>query len=149
MIETFLKVPVSQAPDGSRIIESSLVREGNKRNYSYVIKTQVEQRGQIIDKKRTISAYEYIAMESQRCPESNQLKYTRLCMIDHGMYFIIDYFENVIGKPLTCIIQVNTEELKKAEAGSLKLPSYLDFGEVITDKDEFKKSTMARKNYNP
>jgi len=64
MIETFLKVPVSQAADGSRIIESSLVREGNKRNYSYVLKTQVEQRGQIIDKKRTISAFEYIAMES-------------------------------------------------------------------------------------
>ena len=45
MIETFLKTPTGQNADGSRIIESSLVREGNKRNFSYVLKTQVEQRG--------------------------------------------------------------------------------------------------------
>lgn len=60
------------------------------------------------------------------------------------MYFIIDWYENVPGKPLTCIIQVNNEKLKSSD---LKLPSYLEFDREITDNDMFFRRTMAEKDY--
>ena len=38
----------------------------------------------------------------------------RLCAIDDtGLYMIIDWYEKVEGQPLTCIIQINQEELEE------------------------------------
>ncbi len=55
-------------------------------------------------RKRCISAAEYVEMESQRHADIKPLKSTRLCTIDEGIYMIIDWYENVIEQPLTCII---------------------------------------------
>ncbi len=59
---------------------------------------------------------------------------------------IIDWYEHVPGQPLTCIIQVNTRELLKSEQ-RVKLPSYLCVDRDITDLEEFKTSTFAKKDY--
>lgn len=86
------------------MIEQSVIREGSNRAFTYTHKTQIEIKGQVMIKKRAISAAEYVELESQRRPDIKQLKSTRLCTIDDGLYMIIDWYEFVDGQPLTCII---------------------------------------------
>jgi hypothetical protein len=57
-------------------------------------------------------------------------------MIDNGLYMIFDYYGNVDGQPLTCIIQVD-EALHREKGSRIKLPDYLDIYKEITDIDEF------------
>ena len=60
---------------------------------------------------------------------------------------VLDWFESVEGQPLTCIIQVNSEDLKNADT-QIKLPAYLQVEQDITDKEEFKPRTLARIDFN-
>lgn len=62
VIETFLKHPEQQGE--KRMIEQSVVREGSNRAFTYTHKTQIEIKGQIMIKKRAISAAEYVELES-------------------------------------------------------------------------------------
>ena len=85
-----------------------------------------------MNRKRCISAAEYVEMESQRRNDIKPLVATRLCTIDDGIYMIIDWYEQVIEQPLTCIIQVNKEQLRNKEL-RMKLPDYLILDRDITD----------------
>ena len=76
-------------------------------------------------KKRSISAAEYIELEQNRREDMKKLVSTRLCSIDEGIYMVIDYYGEVDGQPLTCIIQINEEEHKKHGDKKIKLPPYL------------------------
>lgn len=76
-------------------------------------------------KKRSISASEYIELEQNRREDMKKLVSTRLCSIDEGIYMVIDYYGEVDGQPLTCIIQINEEEHKKHGDKKIKLPPYL------------------------
>jgi hypothetical protein len=66
--------------------------------------------------------------------------------MDKGMYMIIDWYEQVDGQPLTCIIQVNSEELRNSGA-RIKLPDYLHVAKDISDMEEFKPRTLAHLDY--
>lgn len=57
---------------------------------------------------------------------------------------IIDWYEHVKDQPLTCIIQVNSEELKDS-GERIKLPSYLQIDRDITNKEEFNAIELARR----
>lgn len=46
-------------------------------------------------KKRSISAAEYIELESLRRTDIPVLKSIRRCIIDDGLYMIIDWYEDV------------------------------------------------------
>lgn len=96
VIETFLKYPENNGANGRRIIESSIVRTGANRAFTYTHKILLETHGQQILKKRSISAAEYIEMESQRRTDIKPLISTRLCTIFEGLYMIIDWYLHVI-----------------------------------------------------
>ena len=64
-------------------------------------------------KKKVITAAEYIDIETHRREDMKNLVSTRLSSIDKGIYMVIDYYGEVDGQPLTCIIQINEEEHKK------------------------------------
>jgi hypothetical protein len=55
-------------------------------------------------KKKNISAAEYIQMKSQIKKGSRTLKTKRVCIIDNGVYIIVDYFPEIDGAPLLGII---------------------------------------------
>ena len=57
--------------------------------------------------------------------------------IDNGLYIIIDYYPEIDGQPMICIIQINEESHKRTEAGRVKLPSYIQVDRDITDLEEF------------
>ena len=66
--------------------------------------------------------------------------------MDQCMYMIIDWYDQVDGQPLTCIVQVNQEELRNSGA-RIKLPSYLQIAKDISDLEEFKPRSLARADY--
>lgn len=95
-----------------------------------------------MSRKRSISAAEYVEMESQRRTDIKPLHSTRLCTIDEGIYMIIDWYENVPEQPLTCVIQVNKDQLRNKDL-RMKLPEYLVLDRDITDKEEFMTFALA------
>lgn len=50
---------------------------------------------------------------------------------------IIDYYPEIEGQPLICVIQIDEEEHRKAGEKRVKLPSYLNIDRDITDLLEF------------
>lgn len=86
-------------------------------------------------------------MESQRRTDCKSLKSQRLCTIDNGLYMIIDWYEHVPGQPLTCIIQVNDQDIKKSDG--IKLPEYLQTVKDITDLEEYMPKALAKADYKP
>ena len=68
---------------------------------------------------------------------------TRIVTIDNGLYIIIDYYPEVEGQPMICIIQINEEEHKRSGAGRVKLPSYINVDRDITDLAEYQPRTLA------
>ena len=71
----------------------------------------------------------------------------RICTIDEGIYMIIDYFPEIDGQPMICIIQINEDAHKKAQGERIKLPGYLRIEKDITDLVEFQPWTMSRHDY--
>lgn len=97
-------------------------------------------------KKRIISANEYIDLLTQKSPDHQQIKSWRVCVIDEGLYMIFDYFKSVPGQPITLIIQVNSEEMKR-RGEDVVLPAYINTIKDITDLQEFMPFTMAQNTY--
>ena len=67
----------------------------------------------------------------------------RICTIDESLYMIIDYYPEIEGQPVICIIQIDEEEHKKQGNARIKLPSYLLIDRDITDLDEFQPNALA------
>jgi hypothetical protein len=55
-------------------------------------------------KKRNIAASEYIQYKSQIKKGTTTLKTKRLCIIDNGVYIIIDYYSEKDGAPMLGVI---------------------------------------------
>jgi hypothetical protein len=130
LVETFLKL--SNGSNGKKILESSIERKGNDRAFTYTQKSTLDIGGQVLSKKRSISAVEYIHLEGLRNDQIPQLKSKRLCTVDGGLYMIIDWYEELPDQPMTCIVQVNSEVLKRS-GERIKLPAYVNVERDITD----------------
>ena len=61
--------------------------------------------GQKLEKKRVISAAEYLNCQSRIKKDTKPLRSKRLCIIDNGMYIIVNYFIETDGAPLLAIVQ--------------------------------------------
>ena len=131
---------------GIRVIEASVEKKGNNKAFTYTHKLELEKAGQKMLQKRAISAAEYIDIETNRRDDMKTLRSTRICTMDQCMYMIIDWYDQVDGQPLTCIVQVNQEELRNSGA-RIKLPSYLQIAKDISDLEEFKPRSLARADY--
>jgi hypothetical protein len=58
-------------------------------------------------KKKNISATEYVEIEQGKDQTRNTIVSQRCCTIDKGIYMIFDYYKEVDGSPLTCIVSVD------------------------------------------
>ena len=90
-----------------------------------------------MQKKRSISASEYIELSQNRIESLHQVYAHRVCTIDERFYMIFDYYPELEDQPLICIIQIDEEEHRKQGNLRLKLPSYLNIDRDITDIEEF------------
>ena len=133
MIETYIDFSASEG----KTIESSVEKRGSNSAFTYTHKVTLEKHGQRFQKKKAISATDYIALEQNRKKDYRTLEATRIVTIDNGLYIIIDYYPEVDGQPMICIIQINEESHKRTEAGRVKLPHYIQVDCDITDLKEF------------
>lgn len=56
---------------------------------------------------------------------------------------IIDFYPEVKGQPMICILQLNETQLAEKNM-RIQLPAYLEIQEEITDKPQFAPQALAR-----
>ena len=98
--ETFIDYKTKEG----EVMACSVEKKGNKNHYSYTLKLNLKINGEMLQKKRNISAAEYIQYKSQIRQGTTTLKTKRLCIIDNGVYIIVDYFHEKDGAPMLGII---------------------------------------------
>ena len=140
--ETFIRYSSNEG----KLIHASIEKKGSNLSYAYTLKTTIQKGDQKVQKKKVISASEYIELMQNKIPETKTLKVNRVCTIDQGLYMIIDYYPKVDGRPVFCIIQVNAEELKKT-GKRVSLPKYLNIKKDISDVDQYQPFALAHKSY--
>ena len=80
------------------MVENFLRKTGKNDSFTYSHEMRSYNRGERIEKRRQISAREYIELyEQTRCPKRKSLKKTRQCFIYEQQYFIVETFLNVDG----------------------------------------------------
>jgi len=100
--ETFINY---RTPEG-KVLSCSVEKKGAKKHFTYTHKLSILVNDEKLLKKKNISASEYIQYKSQIKKGTTTLKTRRLCIVDNGVYIIVDYFPEKDGAPMLGIIQV-------------------------------------------
>jgi DNA-binding GntR family transcriptional regulator len=116
ILETFID---HKTPEGD-VISCSVEKKGSRNSFTYTHKLTIMKNNQKILKKKNISASEYISYKSQIKTGSITIRTKRLCIIDNGVYIIVDYYDETDGQPMLGIIQV-----KNSAITNLELPKYV------------------------
>lgn len=124
------------------VLACSVEKKGNKNSFTYTHKLALLKQNQKILKKKNISAAEYIAYKSQKKKDTSTMRSKRICVIDNGIYVIIDYFNETDGQPMLGIIQV-----KDIDIGDIELPSFIKTHREITDEQQYLPEIMCKENY--
>lgn len=116
---------------------ASVEKQGHKNAFQYVLKTSQMVNKQQIEKKRNISAMEYIKFKQQKKQGTKTLKYKRLVIVDNGLYIKVDYYDTVDGQPMLGIVQL------KNGVSEVELPSYIKAVKEVSDNSKYKTKNMA------
>jgi hypothetical protein len=73
--ETFINYRTQEG----KVVEASIEKKGNNMAFAYTFKVTLEKKGMHINKKRSISASEYIELKMNKRPELQELIYQRIC----------------------------------------------------------------------
>lgn len=138
--ETFIDYQTAEG----EVLSSSVEKKGNKNSYTYTLKLLIKKKGQKVLKKKSISASEYIQHKSQIKAGTKTLRSKRVCIIDDGIYLIIDYYNESDGQPMLCIIQVKKGN---AELENIQLPSYIKTFREVTDEHQYQPECMCKEGY--
>ena len=65
-----------------------------------------------------------------------------MCIIDNGVYLIIDYYHECDGQPMLAIIQV-----KESNISHIDLPEYIKVYRDITDEPQYLPEIMCKEDY--
>jgi len=84
---TFLRTSVGES--------NSLQKVGKNDSYTYSHEMRYDVNGEKIQKKRQITAREYIELLEQRDPNKRQAKKLRQCFIYERQYFMVESFQNI------------------------------------------------------
>ena len=86
--ETFIDYKTNEG----EVISCSVEKKGSKNHFTYTHKLNLKVKGQKLLKKKNISAAEYIQAKTTIKKGTHTLRTKRLCIIDNGVYIIVDYF---------------------------------------------------------
>ena len=105
--EIFINYSTSEG----RVVEASIEKKGHNMAYAYTLKLTVEKNKTLINKKRSISASEFIALKANKLPNVEELISNRICTMEGELYMIIDYYPDVKDQPLIVIIQIDQQKM--------------------------------------
>ena len=122
--------------------ENFLRKAGKNDSFTYSHETRTYHATGRIEKKRQISAREYIEMIEQYKDQSKRvLKKSRQCFIYDQQYYLVETFLNVDNQP--SLLRVETTKEQK----ELQIPSFLDVIREVTHDKEYISSNMAQKDH--
>ena len=107
--ETFINFRSNEG----RIVEASIEKKGSNLAFAYTLKVTIEHRQTNINKKRCISASEYIELKQNKLPGMEELNCQRICTMENGLYMIIDYYPNVENQPMICVVQLDEAQMSQ------------------------------------
>ena len=120
------------------MVENFLRKAGKNDSFTYSHEMRSYQSGERIEKRRQISAREYIELlEQSKDPKRKTLKKVRQCFIYEQQYFLVETFMNVDCQPSLLRIET-TKEHKE-----LAIPSFLDVIREVTHDHNYVGSKMA------
>lgn len=122
--------------------QAKLIKKGTLMAFNYTLETKDSVEGQIITRRRQITAREFLHYFQERLDSSKAvLNKKRISFMYENQHFIIDTFENVDHKP--SLLRIETE----VKSELIKKPGFLKYYREVTDEDEYSNYTMAYKNY--
>lgn len=124
------------------VISCSVEKKGAKNHFTYTHKLNLIVNNQKVLKKRTISAAEYIQQMSNIKKGTKTVRVKRMCLIDNGVYILIDYYPETDGQPMLGIIQV-----RKGNQQSVQLPKYVKVQREVTDEKQYMPEIMCKETY--
>ena len=98
--ETFINFKSTEG----RVVEASVEKKGSSQTFAYTLKVTIEHKQELINKKRCISASEYVDLRQNRLPGMEELNCQRICTMQDGLYMIIDFYPKVENQPMICVI---------------------------------------------
>ena len=99
--------------------------------------------GEKIQKKRQITAREYIELSENPDESRQNIKKLRQCFIFNRLYFMIETFQNLENHP--SILRVETTEHSGEKM--VKLPPFLKIVREVTHDEDYETHVMAKKDY--
>lgn len=109
---------------------------------TYTYTTIFTENKELIEKKRQISAREYINLLSYADNTLTSLRKKRQCFLYRKTYMILDTYLNIDGCP--SLLKILNEDEKNKE---VKMPPLLDVVRDVTDTKEYSNYLMARKDW--
>ena len=70
------------------------------------------------------------------------MKSKRVCIIDDGVYIIVNYFPELDGTPMLGVIQV-----KQGNQSNIALPDYINVYRDVTDEPQYMAEIMCKESY--
>jgi hypothetical protein len=97
---------------------------------------------ELIEKKRQISAREYINLLAYADKSLNVIRKKRKCFLYMKTYMILDTYINIDGSP--SLLKILNDNEKNRE---IMIPSLLDVVRDVTDTKEYSNYLMAQKDW--
>ena len=86
--ETFINYKTNEG----KVKEASIEKKGSNMAYAYTLKITLEKKDTLVNKKRSISAAEYIDYKQNKVQGLETLHCQRISMMDGGLYILIDFY---------------------------------------------------------
>ena len=133
---------ISYSSQEGKVIEASIEKKGSNQAFAYTLKVTVERNKTLINKKRSISASEFIALKANKLKEVKELTCQRICTMEGELYMIIDYYPEVKDQPVIVIVQIDQQKMIDTQK-RIQLPDYLVIEKEITDQPEYTPKSLS------
>lgn len=132
--ETFITTQVGNA--------NFLRKVGKNDAFTYSHEMRYEIKGEKIQKKRQITAREYIELSQRPDLSKRKIMKTRQCFIYERKYFMIETFLNIENNPSVLRVDFTQDRTTK-----MKLPPFVTVVREVTDDNAYQTWRMALNNY--
>jgi CYTH domain-containing protein len=122
--------------------ENFIRKLGKNDSFIYSHEMRNYQKGERIEKKRQISAREYIEIfEQSRDTDKKVLKKVRQCFMHDNQYFIVETFLNVDDQP--SFLRIETAN----DVTEIRIPEFLKLVRDISNDKAYTSLNMSRKDF--
>jgi len=139
--ETFEVEEVFLVTKSKEMLENKIRSRGKEDSYTYIHETRSIVQGEEIIMKRQITAREFIQLGDQKDVNKKPIEKIRHCFIYKNQNFVVDVFQNVVGKPTILRIETNDKD------EVVNIPPFVQIIREVTGDKNYLTNTMTSKDY--